>query len=253
MANRSAKFASAIFAGLLAGAPVTIMTSGLAHAAGNCQIKPGSETRRGQHWYYRIEHGTKRHCWYLGEEGERAEQATSSEGTAASQTNEITVKGSIADARDELPPPGVRVQQDGGASAARRARADMPAAATPADDRNPGARTSPADSVTRSLVASRWPEPLATNSPANPAPEASATMVADASPTPQTEPAPALDPVTLAGAAAPAEKTAGSLQMLLLAILGVLALASLIEEVIEEFLVRLSKRSESDMRSLLLR
>jgi len=82
MANRIAKFASAIFVSLLAGAPITIITSSFAHAAGDCQTEPGSETRQGQHWYYRIEHGTKRHCWYLRAEGERAEQATSSEDTA---------------------------------------------------------------------------------------------------------------------------------------------------------------------------
>jgi hypothetical protein len=214
MANRSANFASAIFASLLAGAPVTIMTSGLVHAAGNCQTKPGSETRRGQHWYYRIEHGTGRHCWYLGEEGERAERATSSAGAAGvSQTNEIVVKRSIADARDELPPPGVRVQQDGGASAARRARAEIPPAATAEGDRNRDASAGPADSVPRSLVASRWPETLAANSSVNPAPEASATMVAEASPTPQAEPSLPLAPLT--PAAAPAQ-AAGSLQMLLL-------------------------------------
>ena len=249
MANRSAKFASAIFASLFAGAPVTIIASDFAHAAGNCQTKPGSEARRDQHWYYRIEHGTGRHCWYLGAEGERAERASSA--GAASQTNEIAVKRSIADARDELPPPGVRVQQDGGASAARRVPADMPAA-TPEGDRNPGASAGPADSVARSLVASRWPEPSTADSSVNPAPEASTTMVADASPTSQAESSPAPAPVTPVAAAAPAEAP-NSLQMLLLVILGVLALASLVEELIEEFLVRLSKLSRNDTESLLSR
>ena len=231
MANRIAKFASAIFASLLAGAPITIITSSFAHAAGDCQTEPGSETRQGQHWYYRIEHGTKRHCWYLREEGERAEQATSSEGTAAaSRRNETAVRGSIADAHGELPPPRVRVQQDGGASAARRPRANMPA--TPEDNQYPGAFASPADGAPRSLVASRLPEPLAVDSSVNPAPEASATMVADASPTPQAESSPALAPVTLAAAAAPIQKTGGSLRMLLLVILGALALASLMGNVV---------------------
>src|ERR1035437_5526988 len=115
MANRTAKFALAIFASLLAGAPITIITSSFAHAAGDCQTEPGSETRQGQHWYYRIEHGTKRHCWYLREEGERAEQATSYEGTAtASQRNETAVSAPIPDTHDELPSPRVRVQQSGG-------------------------------------------------------------------------------------------------------------------------------------------
>src|SRR5258708_25806608 len=113
MANRIAKIGSAIFASLLAGAPIAIIASSFAHAAGDCQTEPGSETREGQHWYYRIEHGTKRHCWYLREEGERAEQATSIEGTAAaSQRNETATRGSIADPHDELPTPRVRRQRD---------------------------------------------------------------------------------------------------------------------------------------------
>src|SRR5258707_1523591 len=233
MANRIAKFASAIFASLLAGAPITIITSSFAHAAGDCQTEPGSETRQGQHWYYRIEHATKRHCWYLREEGEQAEQATSSEGSAAaSRKNETAVRGSIADAHGELPSPRVRVQQDGAASAAGRPRANMPTAATPEDNQYPGASANPADGVPRSLVASRLPEPLAVDSSVNPAPESSATMVADASPTPQAESSPALAPVTLAAAAAPIQKTGGSHRMVLLVILGALALASLMGNVV---------------------
>jgi hypothetical protein len=229
MANQTAKFASAIFASLLAGAPIAIITSSFAHAAGDCQTEPGSETRQGQHWYYRIEHGTRRHCWYLREGGESAEQATQSEGTAvASQRNKTAVRGSIADAHDELPSPRLRVQQDGGAFAAQRARANMRTAATPEDDQNPGASASPAGSVPRSPFASRLLEPLA----ANPAPEASATMVADASSTPRAESSPTLAPVSLAAAAAPTQKTGGSLRTLLLVILGALALASLMGNVV---------------------
>jgi hypothetical protein len=211
MANRSAKFALVIIASLLAGAPITIFTSSFAHAARECQTKPGSETRQGQQWRYRTEHGTKRRCWFL-----------------------TAMSGSIANAHDELPLPGV--QQDGGASAAQRARANIPSAT---------------DSVPP--VAPRLPEPLAVNSSINPAPEASATMVAEANATPQADSSLALAPVTLAEAPAPAQKMADSLQMLLLLILGTLALASLTEEIIEEFLVRLSKRRRSDMDRLLLR
>jgi hypothetical protein len=209
MANRSGKFALVIIASLLAGAPITIFTSSFAHAGRECQTKPGSETRQGQQWRYRTEHGTKRRCWFL-----------------------TAMSGSIANAHDELRLPGV--QQDGGASAAPRARANLPSAT---------------DSVPP--VAPRLLEPLAVNSSINPAPEASATMVAEANATQQADPSLALAPVTLAADAAP--KTVDPLQMLLLAILGTLALASLTEEIIEEFLVRLSKLRQSDMERLLLR
>jgi hypothetical protein len=196
MANRSAKFASAIIASLLAGAPITISTSGFAHAVRDCRNEPGSEARQGQQWRYRTKHGTR--CWFL-----------------------IAMNGSIANARDELPPPGV--QQDDHASAAMRARANMP---SPADSGPP--------------VAPRWPEPLVVNSSVNPAPEASTTIVADANPSPQADPLPPLAPVTLATDSVP-------LQFFLLLILGMLALASLTDDVIEEFLFRLSKRRRSDV------
>jgi hypothetical protein len=232
-ANQAAKFASAIIVSLLAGAPITIITSSFAHAAGDCQTEPGSETRQGQHWYYHIERGTGHHCWYLREGGESAEQATPSEDTAAAlQRSETAVRGSIADAHDELPSPSLRVQQAGGALAARRTRANVRTAASPEDDQNPDASASPAGTVPRSQFASRLPEPSVVDSPANPAPEASATMVADASPTPQAELSHPLAPVTRAAVAAPTQKTGGSLRTLLLVILGALALASLMGNVV---------------------
>src|SRR5260370_1347715 len=65
-----------------------------------------------------------------------------------------------ADAHGELPPPRVRVQQDGGASAARRPRANMPTAATPEDNQYPGAFASAADGAPRSLDTDCLPELL---------------------------------------------------------------------------------------------
>ncbi len=232
MVNRTAKFASAIFASIVAGAPIIIIPSSAAVAADDCLTEPGKKTPQGQHWYYRFEHGTKRQCWYLRGDGDGSTPAGSSAKAAApSQTNEASAAGSAADAYDELPASRVRGEQDGGASAAaRQAPAIMPIAANPEvnQDSDAGAgpsATAPVDSVPQSLVASRWPEPSAVNSSINPAPEASA--IADANPTPQPEPSPALAPASLAEAAAPAEKPAGSFQMLLLVILGALALASL--------------------------
>jgi hypothetical protein len=49
-------------------------------AAEECVAKPTSTAPRGSHWYYRLERGTGRRCWYLGAEGEKvqARQSTSS-------------------------------------------------------------------------------------------------------------------------------------------------------------------------------
>jgi hypothetical protein len=238
MPIRTAKFAFAIFAGVLAGAPIATTPSRAAGAADDCLTEPGNSAPQGQRWHYRLEHGTKRHCWYLRGEREGSAQVVSSANAAAPlRTNETTAPRSAADAYDELASSRVRGEQDGGASAARAAPATMPIAANPEGIQNPGAGAgpsapAPADSVPQSLVASRWPEPSAVNSSVDPAPEASATTVADASPAPQAEPSPEPAPAPVAEAAAPAQQPAVSIEMLLLAIFGALALASLIGSVI---------------------
>ena len=34
-----------------------------------CRASPGAAAPQGQHWYYRVDRATKRHCWYLNTEG----------------------------------------------------------------------------------------------------------------------------------------------------------------------------------------
>jgi hypothetical protein len=75
MPDRAAKFVSAIVAGVLAGTSLGGLAFNVARAADDCLAAPNSETPQGSHWYYRIEHGTKRHCWYLRAEGETPSQA----------------------------------------------------------------------------------------------------------------------------------------------------------------------------------
>jgi hypothetical protein len=238
MVNRTAKFAFAILVGVVAGAPIAIIPSRAAKAADDCLTEPGTTVPQGQRWHYRLEHGTKRHCWYLRGEREGSARVESSANAAAPlRTTETTAPRSAADAYDELYSSRVRGEQDGGASAAPPAPATMPIAAIPDGNQNPGAAAGPsvtalADSVPQSLVAARWPEPSAANSSVSPAPETSTTMVADAGPTPQAEPLPAPAPVALAEAVAPPQKPADSLPMLLLVILGALALASLTGSVV---------------------
>jgi hypothetical protein len=101
----------------------------------------------------------------------------------------------------------------------------------------------PLPTVPRSPVAPRWSEPLAVNSSVNSAPETPTTIAADANPSPQADHSPALAPVSLATDA----ETAYPLQLFMLLILGMLALASLTDEVIEEFLFWLSGRRRSDV------
>ncbi|MBI3700714.1 MAG: hypothetical protein HY242_09770 [Afipia sp.] len=64
---------------MLAGFGILAGVSGFATAADSaseCLSGPKGVTPQGKHWYYRIEHPSKRHCWYLGDEGRRTVQET---------------------------------------------------------------------------------------------------------------------------------------------------------------------------------
>ena len=107
MPNRTAKFVSAIFASVLAGASLVAISPDAAPAADDCLAAPKAETPEGSHWYYRIDHATKRHCWYLREEGEKLSQAAppNSSGSAkpVAAKAQIPLQPSVADAHAELP------------------------------------------------------------------------------------------------------------------------------------------------------
>ena len=147
MVVRTAKFAPTIFASVLA---ITTVPSIAKAAADHCLTEPGNKAPQGQHWHYRFEHGTKRHCWFLQKESERSAPAraeSSANATAPSRINQPAASRPVADAYDELPSPRVRGEQDGGGHAARRAGADVPTAANLETNQNPDASANPSVSV----------------------------------------------------------------------------------------------------------
>jgi hypothetical protein len=86
MSKCSAKFVPALFAGVVAGASLATMTDlraqvseaqaapvAQAAAADSCLSTPKGATPSGSHWYYRIDRVTKRQCWYLREENDKAD------------------------------------------------------------------------------------------------------------------------------------------------------------------------------------
>jgi hypothetical protein len=72
MSNRLGKRLSTFGVALFTGGMLAIAVQGSARADDACLVKPGATTPRGGHWHYRVEPGTKRHCWYLGEERGKA-------------------------------------------------------------------------------------------------------------------------------------------------------------------------------------
>jgi hypothetical protein len=250
MSNRTAKFVSAIFASFLAGTAVTTLSCDAARAgneaqaADNCLAGPKGQTPAGGHWYYRIDHTTKRHCWYLGDEREkvardaRQEPAPPAKPVAAnpvSPQKEATTQRTIADARAELPLPQAQIEptspangQWPAAAAPNTAAANM---ANQEDSQGANARDTNTQS---SLIASRWPEssgvtssasagPATANSDANMQPDPAAAQASVMAP-----PASVVAAAPLAAADASSQSQAGSIQMLLIVIAGALALAGVI-------------------------
>jgi hypothetical protein len=229
MPHRTAKFVPAIIASLLlAGVPLATASPAAAQAADNCLASPKDQAPQGSHWFYRIEHPSNRHCWYLREQHDAAAQVVPPNASAdtppsanpaspnpSSPNNSMTIPGSVANAHAELTSPRAGVDQTGsiatGPSPAAAAAADATAGASRADA-----------NMLRSVIASRWPEQLA----------AASSIAADAGPDDASATAAATAPSTatvvpLAAADAVGERQSGSTQMLIIAIVGALSVAGL--------------------------
>ena len=213
MPGRTAKFVSVVVASVLAGIPLATISHGATPAAEDCLSGPKDPAPNGSHWYYRIDHATKRHCWYL--KGEKLSQNAAPN----SSTAETTTQRSIADAHAELP-------AQAAIEAPKRGNGLAPAAdATIA---------TPAAETQRSAVASRWPEQSGTSS-STVSPSTAANSGVAAPPDSDATPPAAPAVVALAAADSSPEKQSGSIQTLLLVILGALALAGLIGSAVFRF------------------
>src|ERR1700756_5574958 len=64
MSHVTAKVASTLLIGVAAAAVSTALPSRIVNAADSCLTEPKGDVQ-GKHWYYHIERGTGRHCWYV--------------------------------------------------------------------------------------------------------------------------------------------------------------------------------------------
>jgi hypothetical protein len=114
MTNPSGRLSSTMMA---IAASVAVATIGAADAAEPCLTTPKTETPAGQHWFYRIESGTKRHCWYLGDEGKTSSRVPTSASArraapVPSPTSNKALARSTADARAEWQIPQALTEND---------------------------------------------------------------------------------------------------------------------------------------------
>jgi hypothetical protein len=221
MFKRNAKFVSAVFASFLATAALATMSCGTAAAAAEeCLAGPKQHTPPGAHWYFRIDHPTKRHCWYLGEEHGKVSQAVAPNspppGATDAQEAEDAMQPSIANARAELPAPATVEQPK---------RDDAPAPAMSANAAI-GENAMPGADAPRWVVASRWPDQSDPGQPAEPAPDKPDSRPSESSASPPPPPIPVANQV--AAARPSSEAPAYSMPMQLAALIGALTIAGII-------------------------
>src|SRR4051794_24026591 len=123
MTNRMGNAGAAILIGALANVGLLVAINGVAHAADNCLAGPKGAAPKGSHWYYRIDHATKRNCWYVRAEGGQAASANSSV-TPAVPPAETPLQPAVANARAEANPADIGQPNAGAAEPAPSAAAN---------------------------------------------------------------------------------------------------------------------------------
>jgi hypothetical protein len=238
--HRATKFASAISVGVVASVPFATMSFTTLEAAEECLAKPREQTPAGQHWYYVVDPGSKRHCWHLLPEtsshaamSRRARRAA----LVASRNSEPAMTHATRDARAEFEPPQGRDENAAQESQQTLVASDYPKGVV--QDQLDNQPDGVAAATPQSLVASRWPEPAgapATATERPPAPFVVASLTPDATPDAgSTDLTPKAPPVALTSAESSvltnAETsvtgTSSSLETLLLATIGAMTLTGL--------------------------
>jgi len=106
MPNRTKTAVSPIFAAFLVSVFSTAIACAAARAADDCLSEPKHQTPAGGHWYYRIDGPNHRKCWFLGDEGQKVNQAGSprpSSPLPLPRQTAAAIQPSVANAHAELP------------------------------------------------------------------------------------------------------------------------------------------------------
>src|SRR3954452_773925 len=117
MTNSSGRPSSSMIVTIAVSVAIATTSVSAAGAAETCLAAPKGETPAGQHWFYRLEPGTKRHCWYLGAKAKISsrEPTSSSTATAASipsPSGNNAFAFSAGDARTEWSAPQTLTEND---------------------------------------------------------------------------------------------------------------------------------------------
>jgi hypothetical protein len=216
MTNRTGNSGAAILLGALASVTLVVTMNGMARAADTCLAGPKGVAPKGSHWYYRIDHATKRNCWYVRAEGEKPAVSQNSSLSQASPQTETPLQPSVANARAEANPADVGRPNAGAAEPA-----------PPAAVNNGQGSDAPAADSGQSPVSSRWLERADADAITGSTPKPDDSGASVNSPAPSAAVAPL--------AAANARPASPSVSTLFLVIVGALALAALFAGIIFRF------------------
>jgi len=220
MMYRAAKFVSAISTGVVVSVPVATIPLVAVEAADDCLTRPKDVTPAGQHWYYLIDRGSKRRCWYLHQETGTSAHASMTRrarraAIVAARKSEPAMTRASADAYAEFGLPPGRDDDVPPVSQQTLVASDYP---KPAEPDQPDTVS---DAAPQSPVAARWPEPAGLRSAVVEPPPPS-FVVASAAPDAGTaDSTPIAPPAALE---TPAAAPPASLEPLFLATIGAIAL-----------------------------
>lgn len=217
-------------------------TGASSQTADTCLSAPKGIAPAGSHWFYHVERGTKKQCWYLGEAKTKTTTKTKTK-TARTATTQQRPAAAAADtaATDATPPQTPPAPAPAMRQSAADAHAEWPpspastspvasagAGASQAGDPSPPTAPAAANALS-SDVNARWLDASSmagTNGTRHAANQLTAAAPANATP-PQ-----AVAPASAAATEASAEQSSPSTQMLLIAMVSALALAGLVSAVV---------------------
>ncbi|MFB9262030.1 hypothetical protein ACFFWD_02400 [Bradyrhizobium erythrophlei] len=243
MSNRSAKFASALVASILAGANFTAVAQNTSKPAESCQSSPKGAAPAGSHWYYHVDRATKTKCWYIGEAKNKAAKSATVQQQASPAPEATEADATPVQPQAQPPQPLQQAepvqQQPPMRKSVADARAELQTSVAPAAtaDANPtsgiasgnSSPTATADANPQSpAVTARWLDASSmagTNGTRLAAAEPPAAVQTDMTPASAGAAAPA-------AVEQPAEKSPASTQMLLIVMVGALALAGLVSTLV---------------------
>lgn len=244
MSKCSVRFVPALLAGVVAGTNLATVTDlraqatdrtpetgsiQIAQVADNCLSAPSGATPAGSHWYYRIDRVTKRQCWYLREESEKAEdkfaRAAPPESSAASPPSaDASRTRKFAEARAEY----VAQQQPRAEPVRAETRSIAAAAPAPAVVQTTQRAAIPHVLGPAPLSSMRWNDAPTAGASTTPSPLQVAAAPAASAEQPQVEylQQPTADQLAAVATAEPAKPTA-SFKTLVAVMAAALALAGL--------------------------